>query len=126
MTSKSSRPRERAAARKKLTIDDIVFELSGPTVVARERLYSWVVWQFPRLRSVAWDGNATPGNPDGDDVAGGRFTGHSGAVHAADVTHGWYPALIDDAAGQALIFANIPEPFPNPEAAAKHLDSLPE
>ena len=42
MTSKSSRPRERAAARKKLTIDDIVFEVSEPTLVARERLYTWM------------------------------------------------------------------------------------
>ena len=122
MTSKSSRPRERAAARKKLTIDDIVFELSGPTLVALARLYTWVIWQFPRSRSVTWGGNAAPGNLDSDDVVGGRFTGHSGAVHAGDGEHGWYPALIDDTTGQALIFANVPEPFPNPEAAAKHLD----
>ena len=126
MTSKSSRPRERASARKKLTIDDIVFELGGPTVVGLERLYTWVVWQFPRLRSITWGDNAASSNPDGADVAGGRFTGRSGAVHAGDGAHGWYPALIDDTAGQALIFANVPEPFPNPEAAVKHLDQLPE
>jgi len=124
MTSKPSRPRERAAARKKVTIDDIIFDAGGPTPVAMERLYTWVVWQFPRWRSVSLPANKAQASADGAGPA--VFAGHSGAVHPGEAAHGWYPAIIDPEAGQALIFANIPEPFPNPEAAAKHLDQLPE
>ena len=35
------------ATRKRITVEGITFDLAGPTAVSLERLYSWVVWQFP-------------------------------------------------------------------------------
>ncbi len=131
MTTKSSRQKERAASRKKRTIDDIAFNTGGPTGVTLEQIYGWVIWQFPRLRSITLSANDAFSRPDGATVrsaASGSdvFTGHSGAVHPNDIGHGWYPALIDNTAGIVLIFADVPEPFASPEAASKHFDQLPE
>ena len=92
------------ATRKRITVEGITFDLAGPTAVSLERLYSWVVWQFPRPRTVGYSGAGNPSEPD----------------------HGWYPAIIDAAAGEVLVYANVKERFPSPEAAAKHLDQLPE
>lgn len=89
--------------RKKISIDGMTFDPTGPTVVSLDKLHAWVVWQFPRPR---------PG-------------GYSGAVHPSEPDHGWYPAIIDTPAGQVLVFANVKERFPTPEAAAKHLDQPP-
>jgi hypothetical protein len=86
--------------RKKAIIDGIAFDLSAPTIVAIDRLFTWVVWQFPRAR---------PG-------------GFSGAVHPPEPGHGWYPAIIDRDAGQVRVYGHVKERFPSPEAAAKHLD----
>mgnify|MGYP000515231604 CR=1 FL=1 len=36
--------------RKRIVIDDIRFETSEPTVVPISRLFTWVIWQFPRVR----------------------------------------------------------------------------
>lgn len=99
-------------ARKKLNIDGIAFDTGGPTTMALDRLYMWIIWQFPRARS------ATAGEA--------VFTGQSGAVHPTNAEYGWFPAIIDAVAGQVLVFANVPEPFISPEAAAKHLDALSE
>lgn len=88
--------------RKKIVVDDIVFDPSGPTRVPMARLFAWVIWQFPRMRAG----------------------GFSGAVHPPKANHGWYPAVIDIDAGQVLIFGYIRESFPSPEAAAKHLDQV--
>ena len=100
------------AARKKLNIDGIPFDTGGPTAVALDRLYTWVVWQFPRPRAAL--------------VGAAAFAGQGGAVHPTAAEHGWYPAIVDAAAGRVLIFANVPEPFISPELAARHLDGLPE
>lgn len=86
--------------RKKAVVDGITFDPAAPTMVPVERLYYWVIWQFPRQRS-------------------GGFTG---AVHPPDRGHGWYPAVIDPDGSQVHIFGHVKEQFPTPEAAAKHLD----
>ncbi len=86
--------------RKKITVDGISFDPAEPTIVPADRLFTWVVWQFPRFRA----------------------DGYSGAVHPPEVGHGWYPAVIDTATGQVSIFGHVKEPFSSPEAAAKHLD----
>lgn len=88
--------------RKKLIIDDITFESNEPTVVPLARLFTWVVWQFPRVR-------------DG---------GFNGAVHPPDVGHGWYPAIINSAEGHVKIFGQVKEPYPTPEAAVKYLERV--
>jgi hypothetical protein len=86
--------------RKKPVVDGIKFELEEPTVVTFERLFAWVVWQFPRSREG----------------------GHSGAVHPPETQHGWYPAVIDVENGRVFIYGHVVERYPTPEAAAKHLD----
>lgn len=86
--------------RKKVVIDSITFNPGEPTSVSVERLFSWVIWQFPRAR---------PG-------------GFSGAVHPPDPAHGWYPAIVDMATGQVLVYGHVVESFPTPELAAKHID----
>jgi hypothetical protein len=86
--------------RRKPVVDGIKFELDEPTAVPIERLFSWVIWQFPRPRKG----------------------GFSGAVHPPETQHGWYPAVIDAAGGRVLIHGHVAERFPTPEAAAKHLD----
>lgn len=88
------------AARKRPVVDGIKLELNEPTAVPMERLFSWVIWQFPRTREG----------------------GFSGAVHPPEAQHGWYPAVINSEGGQVLIYGHVVERFPTPEAAAKHLD----
>jgi hypothetical protein len=87
-------------ARKKLVIEDIVFDPAEPTTVPTGRLHSWVIWQFPRTRAG----------------------GFSGAVHPPIPGHGWYPAVVDAEAGHVLIYGHVRSRFPSPEAAAKYLD----
>jgi hypothetical protein len=87
-------------ARKKTVIDGITFDPAEPTLVSADRLYTWVIWQFPRLRRG----------------------GFSGAVHPPEPGHGWYPAIVDIESGQVLVYSHIEERFPSPEAAAKSLD----
>lgn len=88
------------ATRKKLIIDDIAFEPNEPTVVPLARLFTWVVWQFPRVRE----------------------DGFNGAVHPPETGHGWYPAVINAAEGHVRIYGQIKEPYPTPEAAAKYFE----
>lgn len=88
------------ATRKKIVIDEIQFNPDEPTTVPMTRLYTWVIWQFPRMR-------------DG---------GYSGAVHPPEPGHGWYPALINADSGLVHIFGHVKERYPTPEAAAKFID----
>ncbi len=89
-------------ARKKIVIDDITFESNEPTVVPIDRLFTWVIWQFPRLRE----------------------NGFNGAVHPPQAGHGWYPAVIDAEGGRVTIYGQVKEPYTSPEAAAKYLDKM--
>lgn len=86
--------------RKNLVVDDIAFETHEPTVVPIDRLYAWVIWQFPKLREG----------------------GFSGAVHPPEIGHGWYPAIVNAQEGRVIIYGQVKEAFPSPEAASKHLD----
>lgn len=87
-------------ARKKIVIDGIAMNPAEPTAVPVERLYTWVIWQFPRPRAG----------------------GFSGAVHPSNPDYGWYPAIINVEGGQVLVYGHIAESFPTPESAAKHID----
>lgn len=86
--------------RKKNVVADIALNLDGPTVVPLDKLYTWVVWQFPKPREA----------------------GYGGAVHPPDVGHGWYPAVVNAEAGEVTIYGHVKERFANPETASKSLD----
>lgn len=88
------------ATRKKIVVDDLTIEANEPTVVPIERLYAWVIWQFPKVREG----------------------GFSGAVHPPEVGHGWYPAIVKAEEGRVVIFGQVSERFTTPEAASKFLD----
>lgn len=88
------------ATRKKIVVDEIQFNPDEPTAVPMSRLYTWVIWQFPRARE----------------------DGFSGAVHPPEPGHGWYPAIVKAASGLVLIYGHVKERYPSPEAAAKHID----
>lgn len=85
---------------KKHTINGLAFDSAGPTIVSLDQLYTWVVWQFPRLRAG----------------------GFSGAVHPPIAGYGWYPAIIDPTKRRVLVYAHLEEPFRSPEAAAKQIE----
>jgi hypothetical protein len=87
-------------ARKKIVIDGIAFNAAEPTTVPVERLYSWVIWQFPRARAG----------------------GFSGAVHPPDPDYGWYPAIVNVESGHVLVYGHVEEGYPTPESAAKAVD----
>ncbi len=88
--------------RKKVVVDGITLDPAAPTLLSVERLYCWVIWQFPRQRA-------------------GSF---NGAVHPPESGYGWYPAVIDSDGKQVHIFGHVREQFTTPEAAAKHLDKV--
>jgi hypothetical protein len=91
------------ASHTKTEINGIRLETDKPTNVKLDRLYSWVVWQYPRQRK----------------------NGHSGAVHPPIPGFGWFPAIIDADNGRVHIYAHLTDQFPTPELAAKHLDQPP-
>ena len=78
-----------------------VFEPNDPTVYPIDRLFTWVIWQFPRLRENGFNGAV---HPRWSDTAGIRPSSTEGA--------------------RVMIYTQIKEPYPNPEAAAKCLDKV--
>jgi len=87
-------------ARKQVILDDIAIDPTKPTPVPMERLFAWVVWQFPRMAE----------------------DGYNSAVHPPEAGHGWYPAIVNTDKRLVLIFGHVKGPFTSPEAAAKHLE----
>lgn len=90
------------SARKTLVLGGITIDPAKPTTIPLERLFAWVVWQFPRVGEK----------------------GYCGAVHPPEIGHGWYPAFIDNQEASVHIFGHVKEPFPSPEAAVRHLDRV--
>jgi hypothetical protein len=88
------------ASQTKTEINGIRLETDKPTSVKLDKLFSWVVWQYPRRRK----------------------NGHSGAVHPPIPGFGWFPAIIDADNGRVHIYGHIADQFPTPELAAKYLD----
>lgn len=86
--------------RKKTVVDGITMNPAEPTSVPVERLFAWVIWQFPRTREG----------------------GYSGAVHPPEADYGWYPAVVNVEEGHVLIYGHVRDEFSSPETAAKHLD----
>ena len=82
-----------------ILIDNIEFSQNKPTELTFQELYSWVIWQFPRLHGKALHG----------------------AVHPPQARHGWLPALIEPDRARVAVFAHLDERFATPEAAAEAL-----
>ena len=70
--------------------------MDEPTALRFADVYLWVLWQFPRL-----NGNWL-----------------CGAIRPPVAGHAWIPTLIRPTTKQLLVFANLDEMYPTPEAAA--------
>jgi len=68
-----------------------------PTKLTFQKLYTWVIWQFPI--------------PKGD--------GLYGAVHPPIPEHGWYPAVILVEEKCVNVFAHLNRRFSTPETASE-------
>lgn len=82
-------------------IDSLQFDMTKPTELSFEQLYTWVIWQFPRKQK----------------------SGLCGAVHPPIPEHGWLPAIINPQKQQLTIHAHLDEIFATPEAAADFLQN---
>jgi hypothetical protein len=80
----------------KITIAALRFHADRSTKLNTKKLFSWVVWQFPREGS-GWQ---------------------TAAVHPPLGGHGWYPAFIHLGKGRIKVYGHVAETFPTPEAAA--------
>lgn len=67
-----------------------------PTNVTMDKLYGWVIWQFP--------------NP--------QKGGYQGAVRPPLVDHEWIPAVIQADNKRVRVYGNAGMTFPTPEDAA--------
>jgi len=83
------------------TVAGISLRNDGPTRMAYDDLYTWVIWQFPRPQNG----------------------GLCGAVHPPVPQHGWIPAVIYTGKKHLDIYAHLDKQFPTPELAADYLHS---
>ncbi len=83
----------------KKTVADIGLNTDKPTKFTFADLYTWIIWQFPRLKN-------------------GRFYA---AVHPPIEDHGWFPALINSKKKRLNVYAHLDKVFHTPEAAADFL-----
>ncbi len=82
-------------SKENVELGGVILLADNPTILSQEKLFRWVIWQFPR--------------PYG--------AGLCGAVHPPIAGHGWYPAIIKSKEKDVQVFANILEPYPSPEKA---------
>lgn len=85
------------------TVAGLTFNPDGPTEIPLDKLYHWVIWQYPRRKGK----------------------GYYGAVRPPALDGGWYPAIVQADLQRVIVYGQVAEPFPSPEAASKHLESLP-
>lgn len=81
-----------------LTINGLKLDNQAPTAVSLDRLYTWVIWQFPRP------------------AEGGYY----GAVHPPQENHHWYPAIINANKKSVQIYAHLNTQFASPEDAVAY------
>jgi hypothetical protein len=79
-------------------IDGIKLRLDKPTNVAIQRLFGWVIWQFPLPQKK----------------------GFQAAVRPPVVGHDWFPAIVRADKNQVKIFGNASEHYTSPEAAVAY------
>ncbi|MCB8989065.1 MAG: hypothetical protein R3E31_01400 [Chloroflexota bacterium] len=78
-------------------VANLTLSANQPTIVAREALFNWIVWQFPTLKN----GNLCA------------------AVHPPLPGYGWLPAVIKGEKN-VQVFAHLDAPFESPETAVDY------
>jgi hypothetical protein len=69
-----------------------------PTNVALDKLYGWVIWQFPHAQK----------------------SGYQGAVRPPIADHEWIPAVIRADKKRVRVYGNAGRTFPTPEEAVAY------
>ena len=82
-------------------IGQITLNSDRPTNLTFDDLYTWVIWQFPRIKGGAM----------------------CGAVKPPIANHTWYPALITKHERLILVHGHINIEFSSPNEAADWLDT---
>jgi hypothetical protein len=85
---------------KKVT-SSLYIRTDGPTELSFDELYTWVIWQFPRI------------------TAGGMC----GAIRPPIAKHGWFPAIIRQQEGRVLVHGHLDEEFLTPNDAYAWFDN---
>jgi hypothetical protein len=88
---------------KRRLVESLELRLDGPTELSLDDLYTWVVWQFPRLRGK----------------------GLCGAVRPPIANHCWYPALISRHDERVSVYGHVEQEFATPAEAAAWLENQP-
>lgn len=83
-----------------IAVANLTFKNDVATEFTLQDLFSWVVWQFPKI--VA----------DKDLCA---------AVHPPIAEYGWLPATINLETEAVTVYGHVKRPFPTPETAAQSL-----
>ena len=84
-------------------VESVDLRTDGPTELTLDDLYTWVVWQFPRLKR----------------------SGLCGAVRPPIANHGWFPALINRHDKRLLVHGHLNQEFATPAEAAAWIEKQP-
>lgn len=87
---------------KRREVESLQLRLDGPTDLSLDDLYTWVVWQFPRLKKSRL----------------------CGAVRPPIADHNWYPALISRNDKRVSVYGHLDQDFETPAEAASWLENL--
>lgn len=90
-------------SQKRREIESLELRLDGPTELSLDDLYTWAVWQFPKLKR----------------------TSLCGAVRPPIANHKWFPALISRRDKRVAVYAHLEQEFDTPADAANWLESQP-
>lgn len=82
-------------------VASVTLRTDRPTELHFSDLYSWVIWQFPRLKR----------------------SGLCGAVRPPIANHCWFPAFIQHKEDRLVVYGHVNREFQTPEAAADWLES---
>ena len=81
-------------------VADITLSKKHPTKLTYDDLYTWVIWQFPKLKKDGLCGAVRPPIPD----------------------HQWYPAIIHLKEKKVDVYAHVDTEYDSPETASEHFN----
>lgn len=81
-------------------VDNITLSKKQPTKLTYDELYTWVIWQFPKLKGDGLCGAVRPPIPD----------------------HHWYPAIIYLKEKKVDVYAHVGDEYDSPETASEHFN----